>query len=324
MFIITLMFFLHNTSAQNTEVQGTFSDRFTCIMLQKTPWDQGFVCVWVGRRLKGEGRGGGGVSAREPTDMFSTSASAARLEMRRNMEVEWQIGEGEREPSLMWSLLPWHMYSQQKVLRSSICSASLLYPARLRTELDLEHQDAAESGLNIKGQSYCMSKRRLRRGANNTAYSAWDAATWHDDRLLLVFFTVYGDRQTYYTSPNKARVVPRGSRHVLFCFAVKKIYSSCSAATRETNTGEAISQSLTPHLKISHFVHIRSGCLHLRSDSSQSTRNMSLLLCLASHPLFCCDDSGNESLLHSGLLHISKHTSTLSGACGEHRASEVW
>lgn len=217
MFIITLMFFLHNTSAQNTEVQGTFSDRFTCIMLQKTPWDQGFVCVWVGRRLKGEGRGGGGVSAREPTDMFSTSASAARLEMRRNMEVEWQIGEGEREPSLMWSLLPWHMYSQQKVLRSSICSASLLYPARLRTELDLEHQDAAESGLNIKGQSYCMSKRRLRRGANNTAYSAWDAATWHDDRLLLVFFTVYGDRQTYYTSPNKARVVPRGSRHVLFC-----------------------------------------------------------------------------------------------------------
>lgn len=31
----------------------------------------------------------------------------------------------------------------------------------------------------------------------------------------------------------------------------------------------------------------------------------------------CRDDSANESLLHSGLLHISKHASSLSVACGE-------
>lgn len=135
--------------------------------------------------------------------------------------------------------------------------------------------------------------------------------------------SVYGDRQTHHTSPNEARVVSRGSIHVLFCSAIEKM-CSCSAMTKETDTREAISQSLTPHFKneplCSHPVRLFA---HHRSDSSQSIRNVSLLLCSASHPLFCCNDSGNESLLHSGLLHISKHTSTLSVACGEHRASEV-
>lgn len=43
--------------------------------------------VWVGGR-----NGGGGVPAKEPTGMFSTSERGAN--MRQNMEARWQIAEG--------------------------------------------------------------------------------------------------------------------------------------------------------------------------------------------------------------------------------------
>ena len=170
-------------------------------MLQKTPRDQGFVCVcgWGGGWKGRTGRGRRFSERANGYVLHICERSPARDETEYGSGMTDWRGRG-REPSLMWSLLPWHMYSQQKVLRSSICSTPLLYPARLRTELDLEHQDAAERGLNIKGQRYCMSKRGLRRGANNTAYTAWDAATWHDDRLLLAFISLWGQADASHIS----------------------------------------------------------------------------------------------------------------------------
>lgn len=66
-----------------------------------------------------------------------------------------------------------------------------------------------------------------------------------------------------------------------------------------------------------------SCCLGLHSDNGQVREVCPSAFSHAWPPSFCRDDSGNESLLHSGLLHISKHTSTLSVDCGELRASNV-
>lgn len=116
---------------------------------------------------------GGGASLSKPTEMFPTSVCAARLKMRQNIEVEWQIGEGERAVPHV-KPASWHMYSQQKVFWSSTCSVD---PARLRTELDSVNQEAAERGLNMKGQTYCMSKHGSGR-APITRHSHWEAATY--------------------------------------------------------------------------------------------------------------------------------------------------
>lgn len=122
---------------------------------------------------EGGWQSGGGASVSKPAETFSTSVCAARLKMRQNMEVEWQIGEGERAVPRV-KPASWHMYSQQKVFWSSTCSAD---PARLRTELDRVNQEAAESGLNMKGQTYCMSKHSSGR-APITRHPHWVAATY--------------------------------------------------------------------------------------------------------------------------------------------------